>query len=103
MTGKKDDQRDYQVGYGKPPEHSKYAKGVSGNPAGRPKGSLNVKTIHRRVYGRATEVTLDGQKFVVPRLEAIFLVECEQALKGDPRAREAVLKRQEQYDAQAGA
>ncbi len=31
----------YEVGYAKPPEGSKFRKGVSGNPRGRPKGSKN--------------------------------------------------------------
>jgi Family of unknown function (DUF5681) len=28
---------DYQVGYGKPPQHTRFKKGESGNPAGRPR------------------------------------------------------------------
>jgi Family of unknown function (DUF5681) len=28
----------YQVGYGKPPVHSRFRKGQSGNPRGRPRG-----------------------------------------------------------------
>jgi Family of unknown function (DUF5681) len=31
----------YDVGYAKPPEASKFRKGVSGNPRGRPKGTKN--------------------------------------------------------------
>lgn len=32
---------DYEVGYGKPPQHSRFRKGQSGNPRGRPKGARN--------------------------------------------------------------
>ena len=28
----------YAVGYGRPPSHSRFRKGVSGNPRGRPRG-----------------------------------------------------------------
>lgn len=32
---------DYEVGYGKPPAETRFKKGQSGNPNGRPKGSRN--------------------------------------------------------------
>ena len=32
------DGADYEVGYGKPPKHTRFKKGQSGNPKGRPKG-----------------------------------------------------------------
>jgi hypothetical protein len=35
---------DYEVGYKKPPQHARFAKGRSGNPKGRPKHSRNLKT-----------------------------------------------------------
>ena len=30
-----DNKRDYEVGYGKPPRHTRFTKGRSGNPRGR--------------------------------------------------------------------
>ena len=34
----------YEVGYGKPPKHTRFQPGQSGNPRGRPKGTKNLKT-----------------------------------------------------------
>ena len=30
------DETDYEVGYGKPPKHTQFKRGQSGNPNGRP-------------------------------------------------------------------
>ena len=35
---------DYEVGRGKPPLHTRFKPGESGNPKGRPKGVRNFKT-----------------------------------------------------------
>src|SRR6202022_3261656 len=35
---------EYDVGYGKPPKHTRFRAGQSGNPAGRRKGVRNLMT-----------------------------------------------------------
>ena len=36
---------EYEVGYGKPPAHSRFRPGQSGNPRGRPRGARNRPTL----------------------------------------------------------
>ena len=41
--------RSFAVGYGRPPVHSRFKPGKSGNPKGRAKQSRNMRTIVQQV------------------------------------------------------
>lgn len=55
-----DAERDYEVGYKKPPKQSRWKKGQSGNPKGRAKGSKDFKTDVREVLKTPVRVHQDG-------------------------------------------
>jgi len=80
------------VGYGRPPVHSRFKPGKSGNPKGRPRGSRNLRTIIQDAL--TTKVVLrQGQgKRSISKLEGIVLRQVDDALKGDPKAALAALK-----------
>src|ERR1043165_233754 len=46
----------YLVGYGKPPVHSQFTKGTSGNPDGRPRGSKGLKALLRDALSKKIAV-----------------------------------------------
>jgi Family of unknown function (DUF5681) len=61
MTKKDSKTTDYPVGKGKPPVKNQFAKGVSGNLAGRPKGSGSLAYYLEREGRRKVRVVEDGR------------------------------------------
>jgi len=90
MSKKKDD--DYEVGYGKPPKHSRFQKGRSGNPKGRPKGAKDVETMLRDTLYRKVVITENGKRKEVAALEAFFRQTLKGSLVGDSRAADKLVK-----------
>ena len=61
---------DYDVGYKKPPAHTRFRKGRSGNPRGRPKGSANYLTVLRRVLAQKVTISEGGNSRKITKIEA---------------------------------
>ena len=78
--------REYNVGYGKPPTHSRFRTGQSGNPKGRPKGSRNFSTDVKATLEEPIRVTHHGKSKTVSTQRAALLRLREKALSGDARA-----------------
>lgn len=78
--------KDYEVGYGKPPKASQFKPGQSGNPNGRPKYKGTVKDIVRQVGLETVEIKENGEVFVVSKNEAMIRSLYARAIKGDNRA-----------------
>jgi hypothetical protein len=84
----------YEVGYGKPPIHTRFRKGQSGNPSGRPrrKSTERAKDIALREAYRLVSVR-DGDKIVkIPALQAVHRSQIALAAKGNGPAQRAVLR-----------
>lgn len=79
------------VGYKKPPVASQFKKGVSGNPAGRPRGRRSFRTELREVLDAKVVVTEAGRKSKVSTTQAMLLRLRQQALNGDVRAIDRLL------------
>lgn len=53
-----DEKKDYEVGYGKPPKRTRFKKGQSGNPKGRPKGAKGfTASLKREMESKVTALS----------------------------------------------
>jgi Family of unknown function (DUF5681) len=82
----KDDKKDYEVGYGRPPQETRFVKGQSGNRRGRPKGSQNLDTIVAKISRQRVNVTGKRGTRSVARIEATVELLSNQALSGKLQA-----------------
>ena len=83
MTNGSDD--DDKVGYKKPPRHSQFQKGQSGNPRGRAKSLRNLATDVKKMLETPVKVMDEGKTKRVSTQEAALLRVREKALKGNDR------------------
>ena len=81
-----DDERDYPVGYGKPPPDTRFAKGQSGNPCGRPPSAKNMKTLLTKALNELVVVTDHGGRRKVSKREAIITQLVNRSAKADFKA-----------------
>jgi hypothetical protein len=81
-----EDDKSYEVGRGRPPRHSRWRKGQSGNPRGRPKGARNFKSDLEEVLSSPVTINEGGRQKKVSVQLATLLRLGEKALKGDIRA-----------------
>ena len=80
------------VGYKRPPVAHRFTKGKSGNSAGRPRGSRSFKTELREVVELRIPVSENGRKTRMSVRQAVLVRLRQQALAGDGRAIDRLLK-----------
>ena len=77
---------DYEIGYGKPPRQTRFAKGQSGNPRGRPPGAKNLTTLLNEALDERVLVTENGGRRKVSKRQAIVTQLVNRAATADFRA-----------------
>jgi len=80
-------EHDDEVGYKRPPKHSRFKPGQSGNPKGRPRRAKTTLAIVREALKEMVTVTENGRRHQINKLEIIIKQVVNDAAKGDARAR----------------
>lgn len=81
----------YKIGYGKPPEHTRFKPGQSGNPKGKPRGAKNLATIVGNAIKQKVVVTENGKRRSVSKLEVAITQLANKAATGDQKALQQLL------------
>ena len=81
-----DNERGYEVGYGKPPRHTRFKTGQSGNPRGRPKGSKNLATLLTEALNEPVIVAENGGRRKITMRQAIIQQLVKRSATADLRA-----------------
>ena len=77
---------DYVVGYKKPPKHTRFKPGQSGNANGRPKHRKNFKTELLEELQEQIAVKENGTRRSVSKQRAMLKSLTAKAVQGDPKA-----------------
>jgi Family of unknown function (DUF5681) len=86
----------YEVGYCKPPVHTRFKPGQSGNPTGRPKDSPNLKTLFQKILKEQISLREGSVTKKISKAEAVMRGLVIGALKGDTRSVMTLLRIAEQ-------
>jgi hypothetical protein len=76
----------YEVGFGKPPQATRFRLGRSGNPNGRPRGAKNFATAIEDELQARIPVTENGERKQISKLQVIAKHLVNKAAGGDLKA-----------------
>jgi hypothetical protein len=83
MSKHKNKSRDYEVGRGKPPEHTRFAPGQCGNPKGRPKKQTDPDMALLNELNDSVLVTESSRRKSILKLEVMIKQIVNKAVSGD--------------------
>jgi hypothetical protein len=75
-----------KIGYGRPPRHTRFRKGRSGNPKGRPKGVKNLKTDLLEELAEPISIRDQGRSRSFSKQRALIKSLIARALQGNMAA-----------------
>jgi hypothetical protein len=103
MTDQDNSDRPFEVGFGKPPRHTQFAKGTSGNPKGRGKGVKNFATEIQDELNMRVPITEYGRRKKITKRKAVAKQLVNKAAAGDPKAIPVLLNEMRPHEAGSAA
>jgi hypothetical protein len=85
-----DKPRPYEVGYGKPPVHARFRKGISGNPSGGSRVQ-RARTLALKEAFRMVTVREGDKVMSLPAIQAVMRSQVALAVKGNGPAQRAMI------------
>jgi hypothetical protein len=95
-----DSESGYQVGPGRPPLHTRFKKGQSGNPGGRSTKSLPA--LLADALNETVVVTIDGRRRTVTKREAIVTQMVDKSANADLQATKMLIDMMKDVEHKAG-
>lgn len=90
-------ERNYEVGYGRPPKRTQFKPGQSGNPRGRQKKSKNVLTLLEKELDEIVTLHEGSQQIRITKREAIIKQLVNSAIKGNTKPLQLMLQHLERH------
>lgn len=88
-----------KVGYAKPPKHTRFTKGRSGTPKGRPTGSKNLATMMIEELTQTVAIVENGKRTKIPKIRAAVRQALNRAMVGDFKALQQIVIMLRSHDA----
>jgi Family of unknown function (DUF5681) len=95
-----DTKRQYAANYRKPPLHTRFKKGQSGNPRGRPKKDLPALLL--AALNEPVSVTIDGKPRKITKREVIVTQMVNKSAGADLRATKMLIDMMKEIEGKAG-
>src|ERR1700681_349053 len=81
----------YEVGFKRPPKHSRFQPGQSGNPRGRPKQKPSIAADLARELAELIRIVDGAQEIQISKQRALVRALVSAAIAGDIRAATTVI------------
>ena len=94
-----DSEGDYKVGPGRPPLHTRFKKGQSGNPGGRSAKSLPA--LLANALNEAVYMTINGRRRRITKREAIVMQMVDKSASADLRATKMLIDLKKEIEQKA--